>query len=139
MIRPVLVLAVLATTVFGQDRRVAVAGAQYILHVRAADTTRQASMHITMTGGLFGSLGTQMPYPGSVSLGSGGGTATGTLVGSLMAKPGRVTFSSDVSGMELELLVTAASGASTPRLGARGVSVSVVYVDPGILRVETRP
>ena len=137
--KPFLLLAIFATGALAQDRNVATHGAEYLLRVRAADTTKQAAMHIAISGGLFGSLGASKASPGSVRLGEGGGTGTGTVIGSLLKRPGRLTFSSDAVGIELELLITAVSGARTPRLVALGKSVSVVYSDAGNLSVETRP
>src|SRR5512140_1503546 len=126
--RCVLLLLIAATTVFGQDQNIAAAGTKYLIRVRAADTTKQATMRIAIDGHLFGSLGASRVKPyGGVTLAPEGSSGYGTVVGSLFARPGRITFSSNRTGPELELVVTAASGAPTPRLVARGTTVSVDY------------
>ena len=135
----IVLLAVVATTTMAQDRSVAVPGAEYLLRVRAADTTKQAEMRITMSGRVLGSLGATKTANGSVSLSGNGGTGTGTVVGSLMASRGRITFSSGLLGDALELVVTPVSGAATLRLLAIGKTVSVEYPDGGPIRVESRP
>ena len=134
--KSLLLLVVIATAASAQGASTAAPGAEYLLRVRAADTTKQAEMRIAISGDIFASLGATKAANGGVSLGPGGGTGSGTVVGSLMAKPGKITFSSGLTGERLELVVTSASGASTPHLVATGRSVSVVYASGGGISVQ---
>jgi hypothetical protein len=139
-VKSILLMLLVSSAAFAQDRSIAAAETKYLLRVQSADTSKQAKMHIAWSGDLFGSLGGSKERPGSVSLGPGSaGTGTGTVLGSLFARPGRMTFSSDAGGSALEVTITAVSGAPTPRLVARGTSVSVVYSKAGLLSVETNP
>jgi hypothetical protein len=137
-----------AAAASAQDPSVAVPGARYLLRVRAADTTKQAAMHIAITGGVFGSLGASKGSIGSVSLHGDGGTGTGMVVGSLLPNAGKLTFSSDHPDVPLELIVTALDDArtlsvsargATTRVSARGTTVSVMYSPLSGIGVEARP
>lgn len=136
--KTVSLLLLIASTALAQDGSIAVDGAKYLIRVQAVDTTTQATMRIAIKGDLFASLGASKARSGSVHLGPDGGTGTGTVLGSLFERPGRLTFSSDEVGRELELQVTSVTGGSIPRLVARGRSVSVVCTEAGVLSVEAR-
>jgi hypothetical protein len=132
-------VAISTAAAIAQNPSVAVPGAQYLIRVRAADTTKQAEMRIAITGGAFGSLGATNESVGSVSLRGSAGTGTGTVVGSLLPKPGQITFSSDTPDVALELIVTALDGARRPMLSARGTTVCVTYSAAGGVGVQARP
>jgi len=138
-VRSLILSLLLATSAVAQGRQPAVADEPFMVRVRAADSSRQASMHIAIRGQLFTTLGVDKPYPGSLHLEGGGGTATGTIVGELSQRPGQLTFASDVAGVELEIVVKSRSRAATPRYVARGKTVRVVRSEAGVLSVESLP
>ena len=137
--RSLILLLLLATSAVAQGRQPAAADEPFIVRVRAADSTRQASMRITIRGQIYKSFAVDKPYPGSLHLEGRGGTATGTIVGELSQHPGQLTFASDVAGVELEIVVKSQSGAATPRYVARGKTVRVVRSETGVLSVESIP
>lgn len=136
----VALLVLTSAAAAAQDRRVAPDSAPFLLRVRAADTTQTAEMNIAMSGAAFASLGAVKEHPGSVSLGPGSkGTGTGTVMGSLFHRAGRLTFESRVPALELELTIAPAGDAGKQRLVARGRTVSVAYNEQGELSVATKP
>ena len=138
--RTLLAIAFATSVASAQDPRLAAEGATFLLRVRAADTTKQAVMTITMDGRVFGSLGAVRgsSYSG-VSLGPSGGSGRGTVHGSLLPQPGRLTFECSATDPELELTITRVADATKPVLVARGRVVAVVYSGEGELSVVSKP
>ena len=137
--RTFLALVLVASVASAQDRRLPEEGSEFLLRVRSVDTTKQASMTIGYAGRIFGSLGAVKGTYGMVQLGPDSGTGEGTVVGSLLPNPGRLTFQSVSAGPELELTIARVADASTPVLRARGRFVAVSYSSEGELSVTSKP
>ena len=130
----------LASVATAQEGPAPTDGARFLLWVRAADTTKQASMSIAIAGTTFGSLGASPEFPGTVELGPGNqGKGSGNILGSLWERPGSVTFTSDVAGVDLDLRITNVDKPTKLKLGARGRTVVVTYSDRDGISVASRP
>jgi len=106
--------------------------------IRSSDSTQQPPIAIVIRGDLFKSMGIQTGTVGTLSLDrDAGGTATGMLAAELTARPGEMSFSVSRTGPELELDVWPSSGATTPRLHARGHTVRVIRGPSGVIAVST--
>lgn len=105
--------------------------------IRSADPSQHVTMRVSIKGQLSQKLGVANGEVGSLSLNGNAGLATGVIVAELATEPGALTFSSGLTGPDLEIKIWPASGAPTPRLWARGRTVRVVRdSSTGGLRVE---
>ena len=108
------------------------------MRVQSTASNTQSAMHITITGGLFISLGIDERTTGTLHLNGQTGIATGVVQGEIIESPGELTFTADEAGALLEISVGPRPGVSNPRLGARGHAVSVVRGPDGALSVHAK-
>jgi hypothetical protein len=137
--RSLLALALVASVAGAQDRALAVEDTDYLLRVRAVDTTKQATMSIAYDGRIFGSLGGTPAAYAVVDLAGNRGTGRGTLVGSLRARPGRLTFSVAEGDPELELTITPLASSAKPLFLVRGRVLTISYSRDVGLAVAQKP
>jgi hypothetical protein len=137
--RATLLTLLLATALVARDKNHAAPIEPMMVRVHGAVSAKPATMHITMSGGLFQSLGIDLPSSGSLKLEGVSGTATGSIKGELTEAPGEMTFTSDEAGVYLEISVAPRSSVTTPVLHASGRVVSVIRRSDGVLRVESKP
>lgn len=137
--RTLIAIALVTSVASAQDRRMATEGEEFVLRVRAADTTKQAVMTIAFFGRIYGSLGGVPGTYTEVKVGPSGGTGKGAVLGSLLRQPGRLTFESSAGDPELELTVARTAEAAKPILVARGRLVAVAYSSDGELSVGSKP
>src|SRR5471030_3030735 len=101
--RATLLTLLLASALAARDKNHAAPIEPMMVRVHSAVSARPAAMHITMSGGLFHSLGIDLPSSGSLHLEGVTGTASGSIKGEITESAGALTFTSDEADVFLEI------------------------------------